>query len=253
MKRDRIVVIAGLAAITLLSWAYIIHLNKEMAGMDMGSEMSMPRMRTWRGADLRLTFLMWTVMMAAMMTPTVSLMILTYAAMSRRRDTRRSPTLQTTAFLLGYLLVWLVFSVAATLIQWELHSAALLSPMMVSTSQLLSGLLLVAAGAYQLTPLKQACLSRCRHPLGFLMSEWRDGATGTLVMGLRHGLYCLGCCWLLMALLFVAGVMNLLWVALLTFCVLLEKTVPAGRWISRVVGLAAAVGGVWILAHAAGG
>ena len=149
-------------------------------------------------------------------------------------------------FLFGYLLVWTGFSMAATLIQWGMHSAMLISPAMVGTSRLLGGAVLVAAGAYQLTPAKHACLSHCRSPLGFLLNEWRDGAWGALAMGLRHGLYCTGCCWLLMAVLFVVGVMNLLWIALLAAFVLLEKAVPQGRWISHGTGLALIACGAWM-------
>jgi predicted metal-binding membrane protein len=138
------------------------------------------------------------------------------------------------------------FSLAATLIQWGMHAALLVTPAMVGTSPLLGGAVLVAAGLYQWTPAKHACLTRCRSPIGFLLAEWRDGARGALIMGLRHGLYCTGCCWLLMLILFVVGVMNLLWIALLAALALLEKTLPQGRWISRIAGLALIVWGSWM-------
>jgi predicted metal-binding membrane protein len=147
-------------------------------------------------------------------------------------------------FVLGYLLVWGGFSVAAALAQWGLHAAALLSATLTTTSPLVGGGLLIAAGAWQLTPLKQACLARCRHPVAWLMTEWRDGAGGALAMGARHGAYCLGCCWALMGLLFVAGVMNLLWVAAITAFVLVEKVAPGGVWVGRATSILLIAAGV---------
>ena len=150
----------------------------------------------------------------------------------------------------GYLLVWAGFSVLATLAQWGLHRAALLSPMMGSTSPVLGGLLLLAAGLFQWTPLKYACLQHCRSPLSFLMTEWREGHRGALGMGLRHGSYCTGCCWLLMALLFVAGVMNVLWVATITAFVLIEKVAPRGDVVGRVAGVVLVIAGLLMLSQA---
>lgn len=152
----------------------------------------------------------------------------------------------TAVFLLGYLLVWTAFSAAATLAQWGLHAAALLSPAMVSTSPLVGGLLLAGAGVFQLTPLKRACLSHCRSPLHFFMGEWKEGKLGGLAMGLKHGVYCVGCCWALMVLLFVAGVMNLLWVAVITVFVLVERVSPPGELVGRVAGAALIVAGAMV-------
>jgi predicted metal-binding membrane protein len=179
---------------------------------------------------------MWAMMMVAMMIPSAAPMILMFATLNRRRRAQQGPLVSTTVFVLGYLLVWGGFSVGATLAQWGLHAAALLSPMLVSTSPLLGGILLMAAGIFQWTPLKSICLRQCRSPLGFMMTEWREGAWGALLMGLRHGRYCVGCCWILMALLFVAGVMNLLWVAVIAAFVLVEKVLPRGELMGRVVG-----------------
>jgi predicted metal-binding membrane protein len=187
-------------------------------------------------------------MMVAMMTPSALPVILMYRTMSRTQHKDNDQLSYTWLFLLGYLVTWTVFSAAATLGQWGLHSAALLTPMMSSASPLLGGALLVAAGVYQFTPLKDACLSHCRTPMGFLMAEWRDGKRGALVMGMRHGLYCVGCCWLLMALLFVGGMMNLLWVALIAVYILVEKVVPARMWLSRIAGIAAIAWGLWLVA-----
>jgi predicted metal-binding membrane protein len=194
---------------------------------------------------------MWAVMMVAMMVPSASPMILTFAIVNRRRIEERRPFVPTTVFLLGYLLVWGSFAAAATLGQWGLHTSALLTPMMRSTSDILGGALLIAAGIFQWTPLKRVCLTQCRSPLGFIMSEWREGTRGALVMGLRHGTYCLGCCWILMGLLFVAGVMNLLWVAAIAGLILVEKVAPRGQWVGRVVGLAFTGWGAWMIARAA--
>ena len=151
-------------------------------------------------------------------------------------------------FLAGYLVVWATFSVLATAAQWGLHTVSMLSPMMAITSPLLGGVLLLAAGVYQWTPLKHACLSKCRSPLGFVLNEWREGGWGAFLMGLKHGAYCTGCCWSLMVLLLVAGVMNLLWVAAIAGLVLLEKVAPAGDRLGRVAGAVLVGWGVWMVA-----
>ncbi len=179
-------------------------------------------------------------------------MILTFARVNRQRHADQTPIPSTIVFLLGYLIIWISFSAGATLVQRGLHSAVLLSPKTISVTPLLGEILLILAGVYQFTPLKRVCLLGCRTPLGCLMTEWREGTNGTLIMGVRHGIYCVGCCWLLMALLFVAGVMNLLWVALIAGCVLVEKVVPAGQWIGRAIGLLTIVWGAWLLIRGLG-
>ena len=218
-----------------------------MNGVDMGAEMAMSQMTTWGPLDLVLLFLMWSVMMAAMMVPSASPLMLLFAKLNRQRREREDPVVPTAVFLLGYLLVWTGFSALATLAQWGLHSAALLSPMMVGTSSVMGGVLLLAAGIFQWTPLKNACLIHCRSPLAFLMSEWRDGKRGALRMGVKHGSYCVGCCWILMALLFVAGVMNLLWVASITAFVLIEKVVPRGELVGRLAGGVLSLAGILLV------
>lgn len=256
LKRERIIVIVGLAAITVIAWVYIVHLASGMRGMEMSSnvgmsvgnmEMSMPNTQSWRSGDIILTFIMWSVMMVAMMTPSAVPMILIFARANRQRHSDQALSSATMVFFLGYLIVWILFSAGATLVQWGLHSATLLSPKTISVSPFLGGILLILAGAYQFTPLKDSCLSHCRTPLGFLMTEWREGAKGALIMGLRHGIYCVGCCWLLMTLLFAAGLMNLLWVALIAGYVLVEKVVPAGKWLSKAIGLLMIGWGAWLL------
>jgi len=248
LRRDRVVVLSGLAFITALSWAYVTSLASDTRNMDMGMEMSMPRMQAWGVADFGLTFGMWAVMMVAMMTPSAAPMILMFAGVNRRRRKQQVSYVPTSVFLAGYLVVWAAFSVLATAAQWGLHAVSLLSPAMAITSPVMGGVLLVAAGIYQWTPLKHACLRKCRSPLGFVLNEWREGRWGAFLMGLKHGGYCTGCCWSLMALLLVAGVMNLLWVAAIAGFVLLEKVAPAGDWVGRVVGVVLAGWGAWMVA-----
>ena len=251
LRRDRTVVIAGLVAVTLVAWAYLVYLAlgmRNMGTMDMAHDMAMPQMQSWGAVELLLLFAMWAVMMVAMMVPSVTPLILMFARANREKGGSRVVG-SAGILLLGYLLVWWSFSVLATLVQWRLHSAALLSPMMISTSSVLGGLLLVAAGVYQFTPLKRVCLVHCRSPLSFLMSEWRDGRWGTLVMGLKHGAYCVGCCWILMAVLFVAGVMNLLWVGAIAVFVLVEKVALRRKELGRIVGAALIVAGIALISQ----
>ncbi len=233
LKRDRAVVLSGLLGVSALAWGYTFYLARDMGNVDM----AMVQLTPWAASEFLLMYVMWAVMMVAMMVPTAAPMILIFATVNRRRAERNVPFVSTGVFLLGYALVWGGFAAAATLAQWGLHSASLLSPMMETTNNVLGGIILVAAGAFQWSPIKYACLSNCRSPLGFIMSEWREGAGGALSMGLHHGLFCLGCCWVLMSLLFVLGVMNLLWIAALAAIVLVEKLSPGGHWVSRLTGL----------------
>ena len=207
----------------------------------MASEMAMPQSHGWGIVELSLLFVMWFVMMIAMMLPSVAPMILIFARMDRQKGGTRVPG-SSAILVIGYLLVWAGFSGLASIAQWQLHNASLVSSMMVSTSSILGGILLLSAGVFQFTPLKRGCLVSCRSPISFLMSEWRDGKWGTLVMGMRHGIYCVGCCAVLMTLLFVAGVMNLLWVATIAAFILVEKLAPKGETFGRFAG------GVFIVA-----
>ncbi len=245
LKRDRWIVASALGLVAGLSWVYTIYLAWQMGGMDMG--MVLPQVRSWGAFEALMMFVMWVVMMIAMMTPTATPMILLFASINRKRRERDAPYIPTAFFLSGYLLAWVGFSAAATLAQWGLHQAALLSPMMMSTSAWLGGGLLMAAGVFQWLPLKNTCLRHCRSPLGFLTTEWAEGARGALRMGLKHGSYCAGCCWALMALLFVGGVMNLLWIGGLTVFVLLEKVAPRGELIGRLAGLVLVGFAIWMV------
>jgi predicted metal-binding membrane protein len=208
---------------------------------EMGMTMDMP----WGVADVVLAFAMWTVMMVGMMTGSAAPVMLLFAAMHATRGSQRTPRV-VLAFGAGYFLVWTAFSAIAALAQWALHQAAMLSAAMTTSNARLSGGILISAGVYQLTPFKGACLTHCRSPLGFLMSHWRNGAAGALRMGIEHGTYCLGCCWALMGVLFVVGVMNLGWVAALAIFVLVEKVGPGGVWVARAAGVAMVAAGALV-------
>ena len=210
--------------------------------MNMGMRMDAP----WAAADILFTFTMWAVMMVGMMSATAAPMLLLFAR-SRVRHAERGAPIAVLMFGLGYIAVWVGFSGLATVAQWALHQAALLSPAMATTSPRLAAALLIAAGVYQLTPLKRVCLRHCQTPMGFLMSHWRDGIGGAFQMGLRHGIYCVGCCWVLMCVLFAVGVMNLTWVAVLTVFILLEKLGDGGARVSRVGGVLLVGFGVFLL------
>ena len=249
-RRDRVIISSCLVLLTALAWAYLLHLDHRMSAAmqhdrmmaEMGMAMDMP----WTAADVFFTFTMWSVMMVGMMTASASPVMLLFAGMHRSRGERRTPW-AVFAFGAGYLLVWTGFSAGAALAQWALHQAAMLSPAAATSSARLGGAILIAAGVYQLTPFKGACLTHCRSPLGFLMSRWRDGESGALGMGIEHGAHCLGCCWALMCVLFVVGVMNLAWVAAITIFVLMEKIGPAGAFVARLAGVAMIAAGalVW--------
>ena len=246
-SRDRIIIIVCVVLITALAWAYLVHLGRQMsADMEhhrMMEAMGMTMEMKWSVPEILVTFAMWTVMMVGMMAPSAMPMILLYAGTSAGRGSR-GVSLATFLFGLGYVAVWTAFSFAATLAQWGLNAAAMMSAAMASSSGRLSAAILIAAGVYQLTSWKGKCLTHCRSPLGFLMTNWRDGRVGALRMGWRHGAYCLGCCWALMCVLFVVGVMNLVWVGALAAFVLVEKVGPAGMWTARVAGVAMIAAGV---------
>ena len=247
---DRLTVVAAIVAVTALAWVYLARMADAMAmpGMSAMPEMAgMPDPRAWGAAAFAGLFVMWAVMMVGMMLPSATPLILLVVGTYRRRGGPGTRTL-TAAFTIGYLLAWAGFSAAAAGLQIALHRAALLTPMMASRSAWLGGGILIVAGVYQWLPFKDACLAHCRSPLHFLATEWREGTAGALVMGLRHGWFCVGCCWALMALLFAVGVMNLAWVAAIAVFVLLEKSTRAARLVSRAAGVALLAWGLWILA-----
>jgi predicted metal-binding membrane protein len=261
LRRDRMIVVAALAALTALAWADLVWLAKDMAmdGMDMtgfrmipaGQGLMMPVTAPWQPIEFGYVLAMWIVMMVGMMTPSVAPMILIHARVGRQAATEGKPFAASGWFAGGYLLAWTAFALIATAAQWGLERAALLTPMMQSASNVLGAIVLIAAGLYQWTPLKEACLSHCRSPLSFIQQQggFRRDPAGALTLGFRHGIYCIGCCWALMALLFVGGVMNLLWIAALAILVLVEKALPFGRVIARLAGIACIAAGVWLLSQ----
>ncbi len=226
----------------------MVYLLRMSATMDPSAPVEMMQVRPWEPVDFGLVLLMWTIMMVGMMVPTAAPMTLTYAAVARKAARDQTPVPPTMVFAAGYVVLWTLFSVLATLAQWGLDQAAVLSPVMVTTSPALGAGLLIVAGTYQLTPFKRACLDHCRSPAHFLSAHWKQGIRGAFRMGMEHGAFCVGCCWALMGLLFVGGVMNLLWVAAIAFFVLLEKVMPQGRLASGVTGGALILAGVAMLA-----
>jgi len=275
LKHDRAVVITALVFVSAISWLYVLAgagmgmSALEMSSLSMaiasssGSSMSMPMTSAmgqamitmvtpahWTWAYALLMFGMWWGMMIAMMLPSAAPMILLFATVNRRSQAQDGPYVPTAVFAGAYLAVWGGLSVIAVALQWGLERAALLSPMMASRNAVFGGALLVSVGAYQLSPLKHACLRHCRGPIDFISRHWRAGPRGAFRMGMHHGLYCLACCWALMALLFFGGVMNLYWIAGLALSVLLEKTIPSGHWLASLTGLGLIVWGVAFLAAA---
>lgn len=259
LRRDRIVVAAALAALAALAWAYVLWLaaDMDMGGMDMsgfrmipaGLGIMAPALSPWSGMEFAFVLAMWAVMMIGMMTPSAAPMILIYARLGRQARAADKPFAGTAWFVTGYLLLWIGFALIATVTQWALDRAAMLDSMMTSASNVFGGGVLIAAGIYQWTPLKDLCLAKCQSPFLFIqqLGGFRRDATGAMLLGLRHGAYCVGCCWVLMALLFVGGVMNVLWIALLALLVLLEKLLSFGRWIARAAGVGLLSAGAWIL------
>ena len=282
LRRDRAIVAASLAMLAALAWAYILWLaaTMDMGGMAMpepgmgaGMDMDMDDMgnmdmsngpatpldtlldvapRPWTAVEAGITLTMWIVMMVGMMLPSATPMVLLYARVGRQSRKEGKPFAATGFFAGGYLLAWAGFAAAATLGQW-LMEGSLLTPSLASASRAFSGLVLTLAGLYQWTPLKDACLGQCQAPVVFLQRHggFRRDPAGAVRLGLRHGLYCIGCCWALMALLFVGGIMNVLWIAAIAIFVMAEKVLPAGRLLSRAAGAALIAAGIWQLVAAA--
>lgn len=260
LKRDRLIVGGGLALVTTIAGLYTaLGVGMEMSALEMtglsdrqpgvtgiGGMVMQPA--AWTPGYALLVFMMWWVMMIAMMTPSAAPMILLYGAVKRKSTPETKVIRLSAVFVLGYLLVWAVFSAIAAGLQWALELRGLVSPMLMElTGRALGGAVLLAAGIYQLTPLKQACLANCRSPVQFLTQHHRPGRGGALRLGMLHGAYCLGCCWALMALLFVGGIMNLYWIAGLALLVLAEKLLPAGDRIARIAGAVLVVAGGGVL------
>ncbi len=275
LRRDRLVVVIALVAVIALSWAYVL----AGAGMGMSafemtrmtqpvgvSDSAQPSMQGlstgdkaiggmmdnggWTVGYTTVIFFMWWVMMFGMMLPSAAPLLLLFARMMRKEKNKGAPYVPTGVFALGYVIMWAAFSAIATGAQWGLEASGLLSGIMVGTSAVLGAGLLIAAGVWQLTPWKNACLRHCRSPIGFLSAHWRPGRTGAFRMGLVHGAFCLGCCWFLMALLFYGGVMNLYWIIGLALYILIEKLLPAGTRIGQLTGVVLIAWGVVLLFYA---
>ncbi|MBT1156506.1 DUF2182 domain-containing protein [Aminobacter anthyllidis] len=277
LRRDRAVILGAIAAVAALAWAYVIWLaanmgalppagadmpgmtmpgmempdmatpNTDMPGMDMGTTLA-PALRGWSVGDFAFMFAMWAIMMVGMMLPSVAPMLLIYAGVARQAGSRGKPFAATAWFATGYLLAWTAFSMLATSAQWALESTLLLTPM-TGIGTALGGIVLIVAGVYQCTPLKDVCLSACQSPLQFIMRHggFRPDPLGAMNLGAEHGIYCIGCCWALMAILFVVGIMNLLWVAAIAAFILLEKLVGPSRLLSRAAGAVLIAAGAWML------
>lgn len=266
LRRDRAIVAAGLAGIAALAWYYV--LTGAGTGMSVlamtrialspgafaGPGMAMTH--AWTGEYWLIMVLMWWAMMIAMMVPSAAPVVLLYARTTRHAQQTgkiAAGLVPTASFAGGYLIAWLGFSLLAATLQFALEQAGLFSSMKIwSLDPWLSAGVLLAAGLYQLTPLKQVCLRHCRAPVAFLSKHWRPGRTGAVAMGIHHGVFCIGCCWVLMALLFVGGIMNLLWIAGLAVFVLIEKVAPGGQWLARAGGAACIAAAIFIGVRASG-
>ena len=282
LRHDRMVVLVSLGVVIAVSWAYILsgagmgmsafHMSSlkmafglfsgqdassmpDMSAGAAGSAMpGMAAMTAWTPGYAVLMFFLWWIMMIAMMLPSAAPTVLLYALVNRKAEARDQAPRQpwsAAAFTSGYLAAWAGFSILAVTLQWTFERTGLLSPMMLNTtSRIMAGSILLLAGLYQFTPLKEACLRHCRGPIQFLSQTWRPGIGGAFAMGLHHGAYCLGCCWGLMAILFFGGIMNLYWIIGLALIVLIEKLAPAGLQFGKLLGLGLAAWGAWLLATA---
>ena len=243
IRLDRAVFMGGAAAVTALAWLSLGRLGSAMLPSSMARHT-----HSHDSTGFAAAFLMWTVMMIAMMLPSALPFVFAFGAEHRKRRARNLPYVPAGVFLAGYFAIWTFFSAFAALLQQALHRAALIASTMNIASSVGAGAILIAAGIYQWTPFKDACLRHCRSPLAFLLSDWREGSPGAFRMGVDHGLFCLGCCWLLMALPFAAGVMSLLWMAAITIFVLVEKAAPGGQWFGKIGGAALVGAGTWMVA-----
>ena len=253
LRHDRAVVLGSLTFVVALAWAWLLlGAGIDMEEMDMGGGQMMLMLPEWTFAYGIVVFAMWAVMMVAMMLPSAAPVTLLVASIARKRAASGGAFGTGTAlFVLGYLTVWCGFAAVATALQWGLDEAGLMSDTMALANRIIAGTVLVAAGLYQWTPLKEACLRHCRSPLDFLLFHWHEGGLSALASGIGHGAYCLGCCWVLMALLFVSGIMNLAWIAVIALLVLIEKTLPCGGWMGRATGAVLVIWGAVTLTMAA--
>jgi predicted metal-binding membrane protein len=259
LRRDRALVLTCLIMLVVIAWSYVLWLavDMDMGGMDMpefrmipaGMGLMMPVNAPWQAIEFAFVFVMWAVMMVGMMTSSAAPVVLLYARVGRQVGPGQAPFAASAWFAGGYLVAWIAFSLIATIAQWAIERAGWLGPTMASANNTFGGFILIVAGLYQWSPFKDACLRQCQAPLQFIQRHggFRSDARGSLALGIRHGAYCVGCCWMLMALLFVVGVMNVLWIALLMAFVLLEKVLPTRRLMSRISGAGFIAAGFWMI------
>jgi predicted metal-binding membrane protein len=245
IRHERVALTVVLLALPLVAWSWIVAMARDMYGSMAGASAWMMTTQ-WDARHLLLLWVMWAVMMAAMMLPSATPLVLLYGQAARNRGDAAAAAARIYALASGYVLVWGAFSIGATVLQWLLARALILTPMMEPASRRAAAVVLLIAGIYQLTPLKRVCLSACRSPIAFLSSRWQPGARGALRMGMAHGVYCLGCCWALMLLLFAGGVMNLAVIVALTAWVMVEKLAPFGRRSASFAGAALSAVAVWM-------
>ncbi len=242
LKDDRMIIATGIAIVSILSWVHMGRMSFSIHHLPVGHVMAPLHV-----GEILSLFLMWIVMMTAMMLPTAAPMILTFSTITRKRMSQNQPYVNTSIFVIGYLMVCVLYSLLAVAAQIWLHSNAYLTVVGASNSSILTGLLLTSAGFYQWTSLKHNCLKKCRSPFDFLMLYWQEGTKGALTMGIRHGVFCTLCCWVLMALMFVAGVMNLFWMLLVTLVILIEKIAPRGDILARIFGVVLGGAGIYFI------
>jgi len=250
-KGKNLLIFLWIFILIFLSWLYIFYLGAKMEHGTMESsayDILMPQMEKWTFNDVLAAFAMWSIMMSAMMLPSAMPMILVFSTVNRKRHSSGNQLVPTWIFLFGYLLIWVIFSLVMALIQFILHNLALVSPEIKIINPALSGIILISAGVYQFTLIKEVCLKNCQSPLGFMMNYWKEGKLGAFIMGLRHGLYCIGCCWILMIILFAAGVMNLLWVSLIAIFIFLEKVIQRNYVFSYISGFLLLIWGLGLIA-----
>jgi predicted metal-binding membrane protein len=251
LTRPRIVLILSLAGMVAIAWGYLVWMAVEMEQVgEAGCYRCalMPGIESSQAAYFAWLVVMWSVMAIAMMLPTAMPMLMLYGRFHRGRHPDESATGPTLHLAAGYILVWVGFGILVSALQWVFERAGVLTPVMGEIrSPTIGGLVLIGAGLFQLSRLKDACLGRCRTPIGFFITQWRDGRRGAMAMGVEHGMVCLGCCWALMLVMFVAGVMNVLWMAGLTVLMLLEKLIPGGERLARAAGVALIAGGLYVL------
>ncbi len=240
LKKEHVLVFLSLTLLIVISWMYLFSLSNSMKSME---EMPMIQNSEWFFNDFLAAFAMWSVMMTAMMIPSAMPMILVFSTVNKKRSESGKSFVPTWHFVLGYILVWTSFSLIASLLQFMLHNLSVISDELKLLNPFASGIVLLAAGMYQFTSVKDVCLKNCQSPLSFVLSYWKEGKSGAHLMGIKHGFYCIGCCWVLMALLFAAGIMNLLWIAIIALFVFLEKMIKS-KYVSKAAGIVLIVAGI---------